>query len=124
MSRLSIQVGVVLIALGAGSYYATGMQSVTALIPSFFGAAFAVLGLIGVRSESMRKHVMHATMLLALLGAGGSFSGLISFFRMLGGFEPERPYAVYAQAFMCVICLYIVTKGIQSFIAARRSKED
>lgn len=123
MSKLSISVGILMILLGAGSFLLTGAASATALIPAFFGIAFVGLGVLGVNKESMRKHAMHAALLLAILGIGGSFGGLINVLGVLGGNELERPNAAYAQAVMAIICIYFVIAGVRSFIDARKSSD-
>lgn len=120
MSKLSIYVGILLIILGVASYILTGAASATALIPAFFGIAFAGLGILGDRKESMRKHVMHAALLLAILGLGGSFGGLMNVFGVIGGGELERPAASYGQAIMAIICIFFIVAGIRSFIEARK----
>jgi len=113
-----------MIILGAGSFILTGAASATALIPAFFGIAFVGLGILGIKKESMRKHVMHAALLLAILGIGGSFGGLINVLGVLGGNELERPNAAYAQAIMAIICIYFVIAGVRSFIDARKSSQE
>lgn len=122
MSKLSTTIGILLIILGIASYVLTGAASVTALIPAFFGIAFVGLGILGTKKESMRKHVMHAALLLAILGIGGSFGGLINVFSVLGGAELERPAASIAQAIMAIVCIFFVVAGVQSFIAARKER--
>lgn len=123
MSKLSITVGIIMIVLGIASYILTGAASATALIPAFFGIAFVGLGVLGAKKESMTKHAMHGALLLAILGLGGSFGGLMNVLGVLGGTELERPAASYAQAVMAIICIYFVVAGIRSFIAARKNRD-
>ncbi|TVQ65835.1 MAG: hypothetical protein EA360_07810 [Balneolaceae bacterium] len=123
ISRLSINIGILMILLGGISYVASGAASFTALIPAFFGIAFGGLGMLGKRSESMRKHAMHAALLLAILGLGGSFGGLMALFGMIGGESPERLNAVIAQAVMAVLCIFFLVAGVRSFIEARKARE-
>jgi len=124
LSKLSVTIGILMIILGAGSFLLTGAASATALIPAFFGIAFVGLGILGIKKESMRKHVMHAALLLAILGIGGSFGGLINVLGVLGGNELERPNAAYAQAIMAIICIYFVIAGVRSFISARKTSQE
>jgi len=120
VTKLSIYTGLFLILLGIASYIITAAASITALIPAFFGLAFVGLGLLGNKSESMRKHSMHAALLLAILGLGGSFGGLMSVFGALGGGELERPAASYGQAIMALACIFFLIAGVRSFIEARK----
>ena len=74
--------GLILIVLGLASYFLTGRVSVTALIPAFFGAVFVILALVA-RSESARKHAMHAAVAFGLLGFLGTL-------RVDSGSRPRR----------------------------------
>lgn len=123
MTKLSINTGILLVILGFASYFLTGAASATALIPSFFGFGFIGLGLLGRKSDSLRKHTMHGALLLAILGLGGSFGGLVNIIRAIGGTMPERLEASVAQAVMAVICIIFLIAGIRSFVAARKSGE-
>lgn len=123
MTKLSITTGIILIALGILSYILTGAASATALIPTFFGIVFAGLGFLGNKSENMKKHAMHAALLLAILGLAGSFGGLTSMMGAIGGEMPERPAAAIGQAIMAVVCIVYLVAGVKSFIDARKNKE-
>jgi len=125
MPKLSINIGVLLIILGFFSYIATDMVSLTALIPSLFGIVFAILGVVAKKSESLRKHTMHAALLLALLGLGGSFSGLrMTATALFGGEMPVRFSAAASQAVMAVLCIFFLIFGIKSFIDARKARKE
>ncbi|MEX0944177.1 MAG: hypothetical protein WDZ38_00805 [Balneolaceae bacterium] len=124
MPKLSINIGILLILLGAISYIATSAVSITALIPAFFGVVFGGLGMLAIRSESMRKHAMHAALLLSILGLGGSFGGLIAILGLIfSGTEPERFHAAIGQAIMALLCITFLIAGIKSFIDARKKRE-
>lgn len=125
MPKLSINVGVLLIILGFFSYIASDMVSFTALIPSIFGMVFVGLGLLARKSDPMQKHAMHAAMLLALLGLGGSFTGLRQIMTALfGGEMPVRFTAASSQAVMAVLCIFFLIFGIKSFIDARKTGKE
>ena len=107
----------VLILLGVASYILTGRTSVTALIPAFFGAIFVILALVG-RSESARKHAMHAAVALALLALLGTLARVVP--ALVRG-ELARP-AVLAQVIMSVILVSYIALGVKSFKDARRAR--
>lgn len=109
--------GLALIVLGLLSYFGTGRVSVTALIPTFFGALFVVLALIA-RNESARKHAMHAAVAVALLGLLGTLGRLVP--ALVAG-ELARP-AVLAQLAMTVLLAIYIALGVKSFKEARRMR--
>ncbi len=121
MPQLTITYGIVLILLGIIGYFATGMVSITAFIPSFFGIAFLILGVLG-RAESRRKMMMHIAIALGVLAIVGTFNGIIATVSYFGGGEVARPAAVIAQAIMSILSILYVAMGVKSFIDARRTQ--
>ena len=123
MATLTIILGLALAVLGISGYLGTGRESLTALIPVLFGAAFFVLGLLALR-EGMRKIAIHIAVGIAALGFAGSLRGLISLPALLTRAEElERPAAVGAQATMAVLCLFFIIAAVASFIRARRTDD-
>ena len=121
MPRITLIFGLVLIGLGVGLYMGTGRESVTALIPAFFGIAFVLCGLWG-RSDKWRKHAMHVAAVLSLAGMGGTARGLIGGIKHLTGTAAERPAAVLGQSTMFLLCLVFLVLCIRSFIQARKAR--
>ena len=120
MPKISKYIGIALILLGLISYFATGAEHFTALIPSFFGMVFYGLGYLADKTEEMRKHAMHAALLLAIFGIFGTYRGLMSVFGAMSGNPIENPAAAYSQAIMAVLCLFFLILGVKSFIDARK----
>ena len=112
----------IFILLGLYGYFGISSESITALIPTFFGIPMLVLGWFGL-NEKYLKHTMHVAAVLNLLGFAGTVSGLIKFFKMLGGAETARPAAVIVQAIMAVMCLVFLIFAVKSFIDVRRNKK-
>jgi uncharacterized membrane protein len=123
MAKISIVFGIILIFLGLISYFGISTESITALIPTLLGIPVLILGFLAL-NEKYLKHSMHAVAVLMLLGFAGTVSGLIKFFRMLGGEVFERQSAVTVQAIMAVLCLVFLIFAIKSFIDARRKKSE
>jgi hypothetical protein len=121
MAKLSIAYGVILILMGLISYFGISSESITALIPAFFGIPMLALGWLGF-NEKYLKHAMHGAAVLMLLGFFGTIGGLIKFFKMLAGAETARPAAVTVQAIMAVLCLVFLIFAVKSFIDARRNR--
>jgi uncharacterized membrane protein len=122
MAKLSIVWGIIFILMGLYGYFGISSESITALIPTFFGIPLLILGWIGL-NEKYLKHTMHFAAMLNLLGFAGTISGLIKFFQMLGGAETARPAAVTVQAIMAILCLIFLILAVKSFIDARKSRE-
>lgn len=120
MAKITIGLGLVLIALGLGSYFGTGRASVTAMIPAFFGLPLLLLGLVAL-NERRRRTAVHIAVVLGLLGFAGSVTGLTKLPALLTGGELERPAAVAVQAAMAIACLVFVLLCVWSFIKARRA---
>jgi len=120
MTKLSMILGIILIVLGTGSYFLSGMVSPTALIPAFFGILLWLLGFLG-KNENRRKLMMHIAMVVALIGIIGSFAGIIKIVSVLFGAELARPFAAWMQAIMSIILIYYLAMGIRSFIVARKN---
>ena len=121
MARTAMTFGVLLILLGLIAYLGTGQESVTALIPAFFGVPLLLLGWLA-RTESRRKHALHAAAVLAALGLAGSVRGLPQAWQLMAGDEVARPVAVVVQAVMALLCLIFVVLAVRSFVAARRAR--
>lgn len=119
MTTTAIICGLLLIVIGVTGYIngqSTGHASFTALIPAVFGASLAVLGLVGQRVESARKHVMHVAVLLALIGFLLTAGRLVMKLS-----ELTMSPAVLSQLAMAAICLVFVVLSIKSFRDARRN---
>ena len=108
-----------MIVLGISGYFGTGQASPTALIPSFFGVAMLILGLLALR-DRLRKHAIYSIAALSLLGFLGTARGVANHFVMLGGGDVERPAAVPFQAAMAVLCAVLIGLSIRFFVKARR----
>ncbi len=121
MAKLTIVYGVIFIFMGLYGYFGISSESVTALIPAFFGIPLLVLCWLGL-NERYLKHTRHIAAVLNLLGFAGTISGLIKFIKMLGGAETARPAAVTVQAIMAVLCLVFLIFAVKSFIDARKNR--
>ena len=120
MPSTAIGCGLSLILVGIAGYVwgmmDGGKASITALIPAFFGLVIAFLGAFAKSNENLRKHLMHAAVLVGLIGF------IIPAFRLLSNLSGLTLSAgVVAQAAMALICLIFVLLCIQSFVSARRS---
>jgi hypothetical protein len=124
MAKLTIFFGVVLIVLGVAVYVATGSQAPTALIPAYFGALLAVLGLLANTPDSRRRMLfMHIAVTVGLIGF--IFPGWRAAGDLIGkaqGHAILRPVAMQEELAMAGTCLIFVLLCVRSFIAARRQR--
>jgi len=122
MPSTSIISGVLLILIGILGYVFSlidGNTSVTALIPAAFGLLLVIFGLLAKSKENLRKHLMHAAVLVGLLGF------LIPTIRLVSQANNIKvSLAVLSQATMALICLFFVILSVQSFVNARRDREN
>lgn len=121
MAITTIIFGDLLIILGIWGYFASDRTSLTALIPTAFGALLNVAGALALK-EKLKKHAMHAAMLVALLAFLGSMRGLAQLPTLMQGGEVARPNAVIAQSIMAAMMFAYLSIGIRSFIDARRKR--
>lgn len=122
MPNVTLGYGALLVLLGLGGYLGSGMASITALIPAFFGAVFVVLGLIARAKPGARMHVMHVAVLLALFAIAGSLRGAVKLPALLAG-TAQRPMAIIAQTVMLVLSAGYMALAIRSFVTARRARK-
>ncbi len=120
MPSTAIVSGILLILIGIIGYVFSiidGNTSWTALIPAAFGLVLDILGIAAKQMESLRKHLMHAAVIVGLLGF------LIPAGRLLTKMgDIKVSLAVFSQAAMAVVCLVFVILSILSFIKARRER--
>ncbi len=123
MAKVTLIFAGLLVALGLIGYFGTGALHPTALIPTWFGVALGVFGMLAMSpSESRRKLFMHINVTIGLLGFLGAGIRAVQEFAHAGSTgKPIDPIAVGAQVAMTVLLLIYVILCVRSFIAARRS---
>ena len=118
MPKTAINFGRLLILVGVVGYVvgmANQRASVTALIPAFFGIVMLILGYFARMKENLRKHLMHAAVLVALLGFLAVAGRLISKVGEIA-FTP----AYVSQIVTALLFLAFIVLSVRSFIAARK----
>ena len=100
----SLMYGLSLIALGLVGYLVTGLQSVTALIPSFYG--LLVLGVWRLTARmSSQNIVLIVLLILGAIGFLATIRGLTGLPTLISGGGVARPAAVISQSIMSVFSL-------------------
>ncbi len=122
MPTTSIIFGTLLLLIGIIGYsygvMTSPTPSLTALIPAVFGAALVILGLLSQKKENLRKHLMHAAIVVALLGFFATAARLVPRLGLITFNAAE-----ISQIAMALICLLFVILAIKSFADARRGRE-
>jgi hypothetical protein len=108
------------ILLGLGGFILTGSTHKTALIPCAFGVLFVLFGLLAFK-EKLRKHAMHAAVLVALLAFVGTAKALAHLPDLFRG-TAEKPAAIITQAVNAFLSLGFILLAVRSFIQARRAR--
>ena len=126
MAKVTIVFGVLLIILGLAGFFWTGAIHPTALIPTWFGLALCIGGVLAISpSEKRRKIFAHVNVTIGLLGfLGAAGSALHEYGSARSqGIDPN-PIALGSQLTMAVLLLIYVNLCIRSFIQTRRSRQE
>ncbi len=123
MIQTTKTLGIILVLIGLIGYFATGMASLTALIPAVYGVVFYVLGVVG-ENEARRMIAMHLAQLLALLAIIGTFTGILDVISWMGGNHEVNIVAATVRALMALLSIGYLVLGIKSFIDARRAPRE
>ncbi|MFV0389402.1 MAG: hypothetical protein ACK5NT_11680 [Pyrinomonadaceae bacterium] len=119
MPNTAINFGRLLIIIGLFGYaygFLAGGASITAMIPAAFGIILIALGYIARANENLRKHLMHAALLVALLGFILPLGRILS---KLSTFAISA--ATISMLLMMLVCLAFLVLGVKSFRDARRN---
>ncbi len=123
MAKLTIVFAALLILLGLGSFFGTGSQHPTALIPTWFGLGLGIFGYLAMSPvESRRKLFMHINVTIGLLGfLGSAIKAVQGYLHANSAGVPPDMIAIGSQVAMAGLLLVYVLLCVRSFIAARRS---
>ena len=110
-------IGSILVIFGIATYIISDQSSITALIPSFMGAPLLVLGILSERMPDMRHHLMHASMVLALIMEIAP----IAMVARMG--IPDSSLTMLSLIALLVMGSIFMVAGIKSFRHARILRE-
>ena len=124
MSRLTLYVGVLLMGIGIDFFITTGSTHPTSLIPTWFGLALVLCGVLANSKDAGKRRLyMHIAVTIGLVGF--LFPGFMSVRDLVKSHADNMPLAhpsaVHEQLLMAILCLIFVALCVRSFIAARRS---
>jgi hypothetical protein len=108
--------------LGVAGFILTGSAHKTALIPCAFGVLFVFFALLS-RKENLRKHAMHAAVLVALISLFGTI-GSLRFLPDIFNGTVENPAAKISQSVNSLLSIGFIVLAVRSFIQARRARSN
>ena len=120
MAPITLLFALAYILLGLGGFVLTGSVHKTALIPCAFGILFVLFGLLSFK-EKLRKHVMHAAVLIALLAFLGTARALTHLPELFNG-TAEKPASIITQSLNAGFSILYIILAVRSFIQARRAR--
>ena len=120
MAPITLLFALAYILLGLGGFILTGSTHKTALIPCAFGILFVLFGLLAFK-EKLRKHVMHAAVLIALLAFLGTARALSHLPEIFNG-TAEKPASIITQSLNAGFSILYIILAVRSFIQARRAR--
>ena len=122
MAPITLLFALAYILLGLGGFILTGSTHKTALIPCAFGVLFVLFGLLAFK-EKLRKHVMHAAVLIALLAFLGTARALSHLPELFNG-TAEKPASIITQSLNAGFSILYIILAVRSFIQARRARSN
>ena len=120
MAPITLLFALAYILLGLGGFVLTGSVHKTALIPCAFGILFVLFGLLAFK-EKLRKHAMHAAVLIALLAFVGTAKALAHLPELFNG-TAEKPASIITQSLNAGLSILYIILAVRSFIQARRAR--
>jgi predicted membrane-bound spermidine synthase len=125
MAKVTIIFAVLLIILGLAGFFYTGSIHYTALIPTWFGLAMGIGGILAISpSESRRKLFMHINVTIGLIGFVGALVEALRGYSAArsAGLDPDM-IALTSKLIMAGLLFIYVNLCIKSFIEARRARK-
>ena len=120
MAPITLLFALAYILLGLGGFVLTGSTHKTALIPCAFGILFVLFGLLAFK-EKLRKHAMHAAVLIALLAFVGTAKALAHLPELFNG-TAVKPASIITQSLNAGLSILYIILAVRSFIQARRAR--
>ena len=109
--------GSILAIFGIAVYIISGQSSITAMIPTFMGVPLLFLGILSERMPDKRHHLMHASMVLALLMVVMPIAMVVA----MGA--PDSNLTIASLFTLLTIGSIFLVAGIKSFRHARMVRE-
>ncbi|MDE1156415.1 MAG: hypothetical protein PW735_11905 [Acidobacteriaceae bacterium] len=127
MAKIAKLFGALLVVLGIAFFVMTGSAHKTALIPTWFGLAMFVCGVLATTEDAKKRMLwMHIAVTIGLLGFlfPGIRAGLAMQHASATGvaLSEVAATAAHEELAMAAICLLFTVLCVRSFINARRQR--
>jgi hypothetical protein len=128
VGKITIGFGIALILVSTAAVLTDAFRgtnlSATAAIPAAIGLTLAILGYVAVKNEKARMHVMHAAVIVSLVGFLTAAVRLgMTLPKAIADGAIANPVALTAVILLGLICAAHVALSVKSFIDARRSRQ-
>lgn len=121
MAKLTLVFGILLVAISAGFWFATGRTETAALHPAGIGLVLVLSGLLANTENVKRRMVwMHIAVTFGLIGF--LITGIRAGLTLLRGTMAENVLGFDERVAISLVCLVFVALCVRSFIAARRTR--
>ena len=120
MPLATIAFGLILILAGLGTYVAADDRELVALLPAVLGFVALACGVGAMLKKHLRMHLIHAAVLVALVGVLFPLFRLWQFLTELGDEEGLKLIRIFVTTIVSGLYLYT---AIQSFVSARRKRK-
>jgi len=121
MTKVTLALAVLIIALGLVAFLGSGRSNAELLIPMILGLALGVLGFMGIKREKKRKLFMRFNAILAVVGVIWSVGEAISGHgaARAAGVTPDY-LAMAAEIAMAVLLVIYVGLYVRKLLTARQ----
>ena len=123
MARVARITGIVLIVLGVVYFVMTGMLHKTSLIPTWFGVALLICGLLANTPDTKKVMLwMHIAVTVGLIGCLFPGFRAVRTFAGSAALTPAKQTAATESLIMAVICAAFTAICVRNFVANRRAR--
>lgn len=123
MQRLTVLVGIILVAIGAASYFGAAPAKGNPLAISGIGCALIVCGWAAA-NERARMHAMHGAVLAGLIGMIVGIVGVLQGDAAVDSAATAAPSSAnrWPASVTALVCGVYVVLCVRSFVMARRAR--
>ena len=123
MIMLTALYGAFLTALGLFAYFGINSESITALIPTFFGIPILIIAALQARGQILQIGLV-ISIILAAIGFFATIPGVLKVPAILGNAAVDRPEAAMVQATMSLLSLLYLVPAIGHIMSRNKAHKN